>query len=325
MEVTLRLENWKLKQAFSTSQFSISQNIALTVELRDGPFTGRGECEPHPYDAAIAQDVLAEIEKHRHLIEGGLGRQELQRVMPAAPARNAVDCAMWDLEAKRSGRRAWELAGVVLTAPLTTAYTISLASPADMAAEAGRNRHRPLLKLKLNRQECVVSVEAVRHAAPDTRLIVDVNGAWDIDELRRFAGPLAGLGVELIEQPLPAGGDAPLSSYRGPVPLCADESCLDTDSLRTLNRGYSCINIKLDKTGGLTEALRLADAARSRSLGIMVGCMNGTSLAIAPAMVIGAMADFCDLDGPLLLERDREPGLEHEVSLIRAPASELWG
>lgn len=323
--MTLRMENWKLKHPFSTSQFSISRNIALIVELRDGAFTGRGECEPHEFDAEKAQGVLRTIERSRHLVEKGLGREELQRLMPAGPARNAVDCALWDLDAKRNGRRAWELAGVALTAPLTTAYTISLGSPADMAAQAGRNRDRPLLKLKLGRQECITSVECVRRAAPGARLIADANGAWNLDELQRFAGPLATLGVELIEQPLPAGDDLQLSAYRGQIPLCADESCLDTASLRTLSRGYGYINIKLDKTGGLTEALQLVEAAKGRSLGIMVGCMNGTSLAIAPAMVIGAMADLCDLDGPLLLERDRMPGLDYEGSLILIPTPDVWG
>ena len=325
MEMTLQLENWKLSQPFRTSRSSISQNTALVVELRDGPFTGRGECEPHECDAAIARGVVDSIERHRSLIEAGAGRQELERLLPAGPARNALDCALWDLEAKRCGRRAWELAGVTLNSPLTTAYTISLGSPAAMALEAARNRDRPLLKVKLGRRQSLPIVEAVRDAAPDARLIVDVNGAWSIDDLRRLAGPLATLGVELIEQPLPAGEDAALATYHGPVPLCADESCLDTSSLSTLSPGYSYINIKLDKTGGLTEALRLAEAARSRSLGIMVGCMNGTSLAIAPAMVVGALAALCDLDGPLLLERDRTPGLRYENSLLRVPTPDIWG
>ena len=325
MDMTLRMESWPLKQPFSTSQFSISRSITLTVELRDGEFTGRGECEPHEHDAGIAQEVLRGLESKRALIEAGISRQELDRLLPAGPARNALDCALWDLEAKRSGRRAWELAGVALSSPLTTAYTISLKSPADMAADARSNRDRPLLKVKLGRRESLEIVEAVRRAAPDARLIVDVNGAWSFDELSRAAAPLAELGVELIEQPLPAGGDAELVAYRGPVPLCADESCLDLASLETLSPGYAFVNIKLDKTGGLTEALRLAESAKERSLRIMVGCMNGTSLAIAPAMVIGALAEICDLDSPLLLARDRAPGLHYEGSRIRVPAPDLWG
>lgn len=322
--MTLQLENWKLMQPFRTSRFSLSRNTALTVTLRDGDLIGRGECEPHEYDAAIARDVLNNIERNRANIEGGLSREELDSLLPAGPARNAIDCALWDLEAKRSRRRAWELAGVVLK-PLITAYTISLSSPEDMAVQAGQNRDRPLLKVKLGQKESLASIEAVRRAAPDARLIVDVNGAWDVDELNRLAGPLASLGVELIEQPLPAGEDAELADYLGSVPLCADESCPDTTSLSTLHGKYSYINIKLDKSGGLTEGLRLAEAARTRSLGIMVGCMNGTSLAMAPAMVIGTIAEFCDLDGPLLLESDRSPGLTYEGSLIHVPIPDIWG
>jgi len=325
MGMTLRMESWPLKQPFSTSQFSISRSITLTVELRDGEFTGRGECEPHEHDAGIAQEVLRGLEFNRPLIEAGISRQELDRLLPAGPARNAIDCALWDLEAKRSGRRAWELAGVALRSPLTTAYTISLHSLADMLADARSNRNRPLLKVKLGRRESLAIVEAVRCAAPDARLIVDVNGAWSFDELARSAAPLAKLGVELIEQPLPAGGDAELASYRGPVPLCADESCLDAASLPALSPGYAYVNVKLDKTGGLTEALRLAESAKEKSLRIMVGCMNGTSLAIAPAMVIGALAEICDLDSPLLLARDRAPGLRYEGSQVHIPAPDVWG
>ncbi|MCI0435578.1 MAG: dipeptide epimerase, partial [Gemmatimonadetes bacterium] len=227
MEMTLRLENWMLKRPFSTARFSITQNTALTVELRDGELAGRGECEPHEHDADIATGVVRSIEQIRGPIESGLTRQQLDRLLPAGPARNAIDCALWDLEAKRAGRRAWELAGVALSAPLTTAYTISLAGPAEMAAEAKRHRDRPLLKVKLGRQESLAIVEAVRRAAPDARLIVDVNEAWTIDDLNRLAGPLSTLGVELIEQPLPAGDDAGLRAYRGSIPLCADESCTD--------------------------------------------------------------------------------------------------
>ncbi|MGH8203737.1 MAG: enolase C-terminal domain-like protein, partial [Steroidobacteraceae bacterium] len=227
MQMTARMESWPLKQSFGTSRFSISSSITLMVELRDGELTGHGECEPHEDDVGAAQEVLRGLETNRPRIEAGISRQQLDRLLPAGPARNALDCALWDLEARRSGKRAWELAGVALSAPLTTAYTISLHSPEDMTADARRNRDRPLLKVKLGRQDSLAIVEAVRRAAPASRLIVDVNGAWSFDELMRNAAPLAALGVELIEQPLPAGGDAGLDAYRGPVPLCADESCRD--------------------------------------------------------------------------------------------------
>jgi L-alanine-DL-glutamate epimerase-like enolase superfamily enzyme len=325
MQMKLHLESWKLKAPFCTSQFSISKSNVMTVQLQDGELTGRGECEPHEYDVAIAREVLASIERLRPSIEAGISRQELQHLLPSGPARNAVDCALWDLDAKLTGRRAWELAGVALDSPLTTAYTISLASPREMARQAGDNRGRPLLKLKLGKKESLAIVQAVRRAAPDARLIVDANGAWNIDDLNGIASPLDELGVELIEQPLAAGDDTELPSYSGTVPLCADESCLDTSSLSTLSEKYSYINIKLDKTGGLTEALRVVEAAKRRSLGIMAGCMTGTSLAMAPAMVIGAMAEFCDLDGPLLLETDRTPGLAYEDGLIHVPTPDIWG
>ena len=325
MKMNLSLETWKIRGHFTISRFSISQSNVLTVELRDGEFIGRGECEPHAFDASVAQEVFNSIEQNRALIEAGINRQELNDLLPAGPARNAIDCALWDLEAKRTGRRAWEIAGVTLNSPLTTAYTISLSSPHEMALHASNNHKRPLLKLKLGKKDSLAKVKAVRQAAPEARLIVDVNEAWNIGELNRLAGPLSDLGVELIEQPLPAGEDNQLTAYRGPIPLCADESCLDTSSMPSLNRAYSYVNIKLDKTGGLSEALRLTEAAKNSGFGIMVGCMNGTSLAMAPAMVIGAMAEFCDLDGPLLLEQDRTPGLSYVNSLIHVPTTDVWG
>ena len=321
----LSLETWKIKGRFSISRFSISQSNVLTVELRDSGLIGRGECEPHEFDVELAQDVLNSIEENRAVIEAGISRQELNDLLPAGPARNAIDCALWDLEAKRTGKRAWEIAGVTLNAPLTTAYTISLSSIQKMALHASNNRKRPLLKLKLGKKNSLAIVNAVRQAAPEARLIVDINEAWNIDDLNRLAGPLSDLGVELIEQPLPADEDEQLSIYLGPVPLCADESCLDTNSMSTLNDIYSYVNIKLDKTGGLSEALRLVEAAKNNGFSVMVGCMIGTSLAMAPAMVIGAMAEYCDLDGPLLLERDRIPGLSYENSLIHVPTTDVWG
>lgn len=325
MKMKLSLKNWKIKGCFSISKFSISQNNVLTVELHDDEFMGRGECEPHPFDAAIVDKVLNSIEEKRSRIEAGISRRELNDLFPAGPARNAIDCALWDLEAKQSGRRAWEIADVKLPAPLTTAYTISLSSPDEMAQHASDNRERDLLKLKLGKKHSLAIVKAVRLAAPSARLIVDVNEAWSIDHLNRFERPLADLGVELIEQPLAVGKDKALSNYQGSIPLCADESCVDTNSIPLLKGRYSYVNIKLDKTGGLTEALRLAEAAKKNDFGIMVGCMNGTSLAMAPAMIIGAMADYCDLDGPLLLEKDRVPGLYYENSLVHLPSADLWG
>jgi L-alanine-DL-glutamate epimerase-like enolase superfamily enzyme len=246
-------------------------------------------------------------------------------LLPAGPARNAIDCALWDLEAKRSGQRAWHNAGIALEQSLETAYTIGLDSAEIMGAKAAKYQHRALLKLKLGHQNSLELVEAVRSQAPNSTLIVDANEAWTFEQLSELAEPLAALGVVLIEQPLPAGQDQALADYRGSVPLCADESCLDRNSLAAVKQRYSFINIKLDKTGGLTEALLLADEAKSLGLRIMVGCMTGTSLAMAPAMLIGSMAEFCDLDGPLLLAEDRSPGLVYHASNVHRPESATWG
>ena len=325
ISLTIRKEVWQLKEPFVISRVSMNKSFVLVVELRDGQHLGRGECEPHESDSSRSRDVEDTIEDLREKIAQGLTRDELAQLLPPGPARNAIDCALWDLEAKKTGQRAWEIAGVALCKPLITAYTICIGSPAEMAAKAVLNRDRPLLKLKLNAQLCLERVRAVREAAPNSKIIVDANEAWSYQQLVELAEPLAELNVALIEQPLPAGKDEELAHYLGPVALCADESCLDRDSLVTVKQRYQFINIKLDKTGGLTEALNLAKQAKQSGLRIMVGCMTGTSLAMAPAMLIGALAEFCDLDGPLLLKIDREPGLRYENSLVHLPQKELWG
>ena len=249
-------------------------------------------------------------------------------MLPAGPARNALDCALWDLMAKRSGQRAWELAGVALSAPVLTAYSIGIDAPDAMAALARERSEHRLLKLKLgdaSGETDFARVQAVRAARPDARLIVDANGAWSLARLQTLAPQLAVLSVEMIEQPLPVGHDDALNDYTSPIPLCADESCLDRASLPSLIGRYQAINIKLDKTGGLTEALALKRAARAHGLKIMVGCMVGTSLAMAPALIVAYDADWVDLDGPLLLANDRYPGLVYDDGMIAPPPRELWG
>ncbi|WP_321397069.1 N-acetyl-D-Glu racemase DgcA [Emcibacter sp.] len=325
VELKIIKEVWPLAGSFNISRVNLTESYVVSVELRDGEYLGRGECEAHESDPAQMDVVEAIIEGLRPELERGIDRAVLSGLLPAGPARNALDCALWDLEAKKSGRRAWENAGVVLDKPLLTAYTIGLDTVDGMAAKAARYRHRELLKVKLNEHDSLERIRSIRQAAPDSRLIVDANEAWTFDLLTELADPFAGLGVELIEQPLPAGGDRELENYKGRVPLCADEACLDRASLSHIRGRYSYINIKLDKTGGLTEALALAKDAQAMGLGIMVGCMTGTSLAMAPAMMIGALAEFCDLDGPLLLARDRSPGLIYEDSLVHIPTSEVWG
>jgi L-alanine-DL-glutamate epimerase-like enolase superfamily enzyme len=258
-------------------------------------------------------------------VEAGAGRVTLQGLLPPGAARNALDCALWDLEAKRCDVRAWTLAGRTRLDPVKTCFTISLGPPGEMAEAARANARRPMLKLKIGGPDDLDAVAAVHGAAPRARLIVDANEALSFDELRRLAPELARLDVKLLEQPLPAAEDAGLEGYDSPVALCADESLHTRAELAACARRYGLVNIKLDKTGGLTEALALAAEARAMGLGVMVGCMVATSLAMAPALILAQGAEFVDLDGPLLLTRDREPGLAITGSVIEPPSPDLWG
>jgi L-alanine-DL-glutamate epimerase-like enolase superfamily enzyme len=268
---------------------------------------------------------MASIEALSDRIEAGIDRNTLLEVMPAGAARNAVDCALWDLEAKRSGKPAWTRAGLDQPKTATTAYTLSLDTAEKMGAAAAENAHRPLLKLKLAGSGDLERVAAVRAGAPKSELIVDANEGWTADHYRDFAPKLGALGVVMIEQPLPAKNDDGLMGLERPVPVCADEACHDTATLNQLVGKYDLINIKLDKTGGLTEALRLKAAAEAKGFGVMVGCMIGTSLAMAPGMLLAQDARFVDLDAPLLLDRDRQPGLRYEGSTVYPPLPGLWG
>jgi L-alanine-DL-glutamate epimerase-like enolase superfamily enzyme len=295
------------------------------VELASGDLRGRGEAVPYPRYGETPEDVLAAIEAVRGPVEAGLTRDHLQTLLPPGAARNALDCALWDLEAKRAGLRAWNLAGRDRLDPVKTAYTLSLGAPSAMAEAARAAARRPLLKLKIGGPDDLDRVEAVRAAAPKARLIVDANEALSFEDLRRLAREFARLGVRLIEQPLPADADADLKGYDSPVPLCADESIHTRSELDACAGRYACVNIKLDKAGGLTEALALRRAASALGLEIMAGCMVATSLAMAPALLIAQGAAFVDLDGPLLLARDREPGLTYLGSLIEPPPTSLWG
>ena len=324
-ELVVREESWPIAGRFTISRGSRTEVRVVVAELRDERAAGRGECVPYARYGESVAGVLEAIASVRSEVEQGLTRDALRRVLPPGAARNALDCAMWDLEAKRSGRRVWELAGLPAPEPLVTAYTISLDTPKAMATAARAASQRPLLKLKLGARDAVDRVAAVRAALPTTRLIVDANEAWSPEQLRAWGPRLAELGVELVEQPLPAAEDRALEGIECPVPLCADESCRGAATLELLRDRYDVVNIKLDKTGGLTEAAELAKAARSAGLDIMVGCMVATSLAMAPATLLGTLARFVDLDGPLLLARDREPGLRYEESLLYPSPPALWG
>ena len=324
---TLRVrgETWPLAGSFTISRGSRVEARVVVAEISGDGVAGRGECVPYAHYGETADGVVAAIEALAGAVANGLDRLSLQDALAPGAARNALDCALWDFEAKRRGEPVWRLAGLPEPGPLTTAYTLSLDSPEAMAAAAAAHASRPLLKLKLAGEGVVERVAAVRAAAPDTRIIVDANEAWTLDLLMRASPEMARLGVEMIEQPLPAGADGALEGIDCPVPLCADESCHGVDTLAGLESRYDIVNIKLDKTGGLTEALALAGAARAAGLGVMVGCMIGTSLAMAPATLVAAGAAFVDLDGPLLLARDRDPGIAFEGSVMHPPPPALWG
>jgi len=318
-------ERWPLAEAFVISRGAKSEARLVVVELVQAGIRGRGECTPYERYDETPETVTAGIEAVRTEIEGGCGRSELQLLLPAGAARNALDCALWDLEAKTAGVRAFEMAGRHRLDPVKTAYTISLGAPAEMAEAAAKAARRPMLKLKLGDEGDLERVWAVREAAPLTRLIVDANEAWDFRMLQTLAPEFAKLDVKLIEQPLRAGEDEALQGYDSPVPLCADESLHTRAELGDCARRYACVNIKLDKAGGLTEALALVADARRRGLTVMIGSMVATSLSMAPAMILAQGADFVDLDGPLLLARDREPGLSYLGSMIEPPPPGLWG
>ncbi|MCE2493889.1 MAG: dipeptide epimerase [Alphaproteobacteria bacterium] len=324
--LVVREEEWPIEGAFTISRNSKTAAEVIVVEIHQDGQRGRGECVPYRRYGETREGTAGRIEALRDEIENGtLGRPALQRRLEPGAARNALDCALWDLEAKLSGIPAWCLAGVAEPEPVTTAFTIGLDEPEAMAESATENGHRPLLKLKLGGDGDILRVRAVREAAPDATLIVDANEAWTPLMFSEYGGELAELGVELVEQPVPAGSDGVLRGLERAVPVCADESVHDTSTLADVALCYDFVNIKLDKTGGLTEALRLADAARSAGIGIMLGCMVGTSLSMAPATLLGSIARFVDLDGPLLLAQDRDPGIRYVGSTMHPPPPELWG
>jgi L-alanine-DL-glutamate epimerase-like enolase superfamily enzyme len=325
--LTLRLsvERWPIRGSFAISREAKTEAVVVVAELGDGKAVGRGECVPYRRYGETVEGGVAAIEALRPQLAAGLTRAELQTAMPAGAGRNALDCAFWDFEAKSSGRSIHALAGLPAPGPLTTAYTISLGSPEAMAEAARQVAHRALLKVKLGADGDPERIAAVRAAAPKATLIVDANEGWRADNLARNFAACAEAGVALVEQPLPESADAVLADIPHPIPICADESVHARDTLAALAGKYDAINVKLDKTGGLTEALALADDARQRGLDIMVGCMVATSLAMAPAVLLAQSARFVDLDGPLLLARDREPGLVYEGSQVLPPERALWG
>ena len=327
LETRVIRETWPLTRPFAISRLTITDVVTLRVVLTQGRAVGHGESEPHESDEAVRDAVERQVRDAVAVVAPEMSLEALKELLPSPTARNAVDCALWDLRAKRLGTSVWKLAGLEPPRPLTTAMTIGIAVPDVMGERARALADCGLIKVKLGRTQPIACIEAVRRAVPQTTLTVDANEAWTLDELREYAPRLAALGVALIEQPVPADRDDELIDYRSPVPLCADEACDDLASLEHVDGRYQYINIKLDKTGGFSEALLLAREGKLRGLGIMTGCNVSTSLSMAPAFYIGQLSSFVDIDGASMLSSDREPGLRYDLrrGRVEVPAAELWG
>jgi L-Ala-D/L-Glu epimerase / N-acetyl-D-glutamate racemase len=324
INIDARAEIWPLKETFRISRGSRTEARVVVATVGDGQFTGQGEGVPIRRYNQTSDSVLAQIELIKR--EENLGRESLQKLLPPGAARNALDCALWDLEAKQSGKRVWELANIAIVPEVETSFTISLNTPEKMAAAATAHSTAPILKLKLGGDDVdLARVEAVHAVVPATRLIIDANESWSPAHFRKIVLALKKLGVELIEQPFPAEADDVLEEIKHPIPVCADESCHTTTDLPRLKNRYEIVNVKLDKSGGFTEALRLCERARELGFRLLIGCMVGTSLSMAPARVLASTAHYVDLDGPLLLARDREHALAYQNGRILVPVKQLWG
>ncbi len=323
--LTITVERFPILGKFVIARGAKTEAVVVVATIDDKGFRGRGESVPYARYGETVESVLTQIASVRAQIEAGADRGRLQSLLPPGAARNALDCALWDLDAKRCSVAAHVLAGVMPPAPVTTAFTISAGSPAEMAAAAAKARERPLLKIKLAGEDDAARLSAVRAAAPGSTLIVDANEAWQQADLERYLEACAEAGVALIEQPLPADKDAILAKFQHIVPICADESVHDRTGLEALRARYDAINVKLDKTGGLTEALALVNLAQSLGFELMIGCMVASSLAMAPALLLAGRARFIDLDGPLLLACDRPDGLIYKGSIVLPSTRELWG
>ena len=324
-QVSAHLENWMALIPFRIARQTSDNFPCVVCEIGQDGRIGRGEALGVYYLGETEKSMLAQLDSIAGDLAGGAGRQELLELLPPGGARCAADAALWDLEAQLSGTSAWNTAGVAPD-PIETVFTIGLeAEPEEMGARAAAASDLTLFKIKLNDDRPVERVAAIRDARPDSRLVVDVNEAWNFERLKEVAPELAALDVKMIEQPLPRGKDSALEDYESPLPLCADESCQDTTDLDDLVPRYQMINIKLDKTGGLTHGLELAQAARAKGLGLMVGCMGGTSLCMAPIHVLAQLADFVDIDGPLLLKNDRLGGFDYDRGMVSLPEKRFWG
>jgi L-alanine-DL-glutamate epimerase-like enolase superfamily enzyme len=325
ISLTVRTERWPVAGSFTIARGSRTEVDVVVAELSDGTHTGRGECVPYRRYGETIEKVVAAIEGRREALASELDRAALQTIMGPGAARNALDCAFWDLEAKRAGQPVHALVGLPAPGPITTALTISLGTPDVMAEAAAKQARRALLKVKLGGDGDPERIAAVRRAAPNAELIVDANESWSAHNLASNLTACAAAGVTLVEQPLPQSADDALAGFSHPIAVCADESAHDRTSLDRLRGKYEAINIKLDKAGGLTEALRLAEEGAQRGFMLMVGCMVATSLSMAPAVLVAQRACVVDLDGPLILARDRPHGLLYEESRVHPATPELWG
>ena len=321
MTTTVTLDVFQLAEVFTISRGSRTEAKVLTVKIERDGVVGWGECVPYARYDETMDSVADQIAG----LPADVTRDDLYDLLTAGAARNAVDCALWDHEAKTAGKRVWDLIGVPAPKPCITAFTLSLDTPENMRASAAKHAHRPLLKIKLGTPDDMARLEAVRAGAPKSEIIVDANEGWTADVYSDLAPHLIRLGVTMVEQPMPAGHDDMLGEIARPLPVCADESCHDTATLAGLKGKYDMVNIKLDKTGGLTEALKLNDAARAQGYAVMVGCMVGSSLAMAPATIMAQGAQVVDLDGPLLLAEDRDQPLIFDEDGVHPPVASLWG
>ena len=319
--IQAKVEIFALAHVFRISRGARTQAEVVTVTIEKDGVTGRGECVPYARYNETLESVIKQVES----LPADIDKETLQDTLPPGAARNAVDCALWDFECKKRDQRIWKIAGIQVPEQKITAYTLSLDEPKNMFKQAEKNSNRPLLKVKLGTPNDMPRLEAVRKGAPNSEIIVDANEGWDAELYSQLAPELVRLGVKLVEQPLPADQDDDLIGLPRPLPICADESCHDRKSLEKLIGKYDFVNIKLDKTGGLTEALQLKDKALEAGFKIMVGCMVGSSLAMAPATLIAQNATFVDLDGPLLLAHDRRHGLLYDESWVHPPVKDLWG
>lgn len=325
MTMNVETERWELSQPFRITGQEWTHSACIVVELREGGHTGRGEAQGVSYLGETTDTMQAQLAAVAARIEQGITRDELQALLPRGGARNAVDCALWDLEAKRSNTTIWSLCGIE-PGPVTTVFTIGLeATPDEMAAKAAAAGKYPVLKVKLNADQPCERLAAIRAARPDARIVVDANQGWDLALLEEVLKRCADLNLDMIEQPLPRGADAELEGFRSPITLAADESCQDCAELADAVKRYDMINIKLDKTGGLTEALKLARQARDSGCKLMVGNMLGTSLSMAPSFVVAQLCDFVDIDGPLLMKRDRAHGMQYDAGVVSVFSPQLWG